>query len=38
MQTMPLGSFATVLEPANNDSLRSASGGGGTNLPAELDW
>lgn len=38
--TMPLGSFTTVLEPANDASLRSASGGGGggNNLPAELDW
>jgi hypothetical protein len=37
MQTMPLGSFATVLEPANEASLRSASGGANA-LPEELDW
>lgn len=34
---MPLGSFATVLEPANEASLRSASDGANA-LPDELDW
>jgi len=42
MQTLPLGSFSTLLESAASAdaTLRSASGGAGGNnpLPPELDW
>lgn len=40
-QTLPLGSFSTLLDPAagGDASLRSSSSGAGGNpLPPELDW